>query len=431
LTEQLAANVVVSDQEVRDEYFKQNGRAIAQYVGVQLTTLTLENEPLESEIAAYYNAHLDEYMEPERVVVETVSWPKEASTLDIDDVRELAEDVRREILSGELDFAEAAAIYSEDNSREEGGDLGRFNRDRMVDAFTEAAFSLNVGELSEPVLTSFGYHVIEILEQFEVDGVVDEVHARHILFKIEASEETLSDLYANAELFRESALDVGFKEAAADAAVEVSEAAAIKPGRDLPNLRETLQATNFAFAADTGAVSRIFENEDVFYAVHVLETLPEAPAELTAVRSRVLSALNHERKLAAANEKLNPAIGALQMNRSFEDVAAEFDLEYAMTDTFSISGNITGIGYNTDFNAEVLANDIGTLVEHIETNRGVYAMSPVWKSEFDEEDYLAKREELYMRLLQQKQYDEITAWFEARTAEAEIEDNRDFLYAGS
>jgi hypothetical protein len=163
----------------------------------------------------------------------------------------------------------------------------------------------------------------------------------------------------------------------------------------------------------------------------VLETLPEAPAELTAVRSRVLSALNHERKLAAANEKLNPAIGALQMNRSFEDVAAEFDLEYAMTDTFSISGNITGIGYNTDFNAEVLANDIGTLVEHIETNRGVYAMSPVWKSEFDEEDYLAKREELYMRLLQQKQYDEITAWFEARTAEAEIEDNRDFLYAGS
>jgi parvulin-like peptidyl-prolyl isomerase len=77
----------------------------------------------------------------------------------------LAEELRQRILDGE-DFAELAQEYSDDpGSGPEGGDLGWFGRGMMVPAFEEAAFSLEIGEISEPVRSDFGYHLIEVLEK--------------------------------------------------------------------------------------------------------------------------------------------------------------------------------------------------------------------------------------------------------------------------
>ncbi|HIC88884.1 MAG TPA: hypothetical protein EYP04_05735 [Anaerolineae bacterium] len=77
----------------------------------------------------------------------------------------LALQARQRILNGE-DFAEVAAELSDDpGSKDNGGDLGWFGRGRMVKPFEDAAFSLEVGEISEPVLTDYGYHIIEVLEK--------------------------------------------------------------------------------------------------------------------------------------------------------------------------------------------------------------------------------------------------------------------------
>ena len=91
-------------------------------------------------------------------------------------------------------FEQAAAQYSEDQSNAlKGGELGRFDRNRMVAPFTEVAFSLPVGEISEPVRTDFGYHLIEVLDQ-QADaesGEVYEVEARHILLRVNPGPATL------------------------------------------------------------------------------------------------------------------------------------------------------------------------------------------------------------------------------------------------
>ena len=74
-----------------------------------------------------------------------------------------AERIRESILQGRISFAEAVQKYSEGPSRNAGGDLGFFPRyGRMVEAFAKASFVLQLGELSNPVVTPFGVHIIRL-----------------------------------------------------------------------------------------------------------------------------------------------------------------------------------------------------------------------------------------------------------------------------
>jgi peptidyl-prolyl cis-trans isomerase C len=71
-----------------------------------------------------------------------------------------ARDLLKKIKEG-VPFEELAQKFSKCSSRNRGGDLGEFARGRMVASFEEAAFDLNVGEVSVPVRTQFGYHLIQ------------------------------------------------------------------------------------------------------------------------------------------------------------------------------------------------------------------------------------------------------------------------------
>ncbi|MDQ0299874.1 peptidylprolyl isomerase/foldase protein PrsA [Salibacterium salarium] len=79
---------------------------------------------------------------------------------------ETAEEVKNQLDDGE-DFAELAEEYSTDGSASEGGELGSFTRGQMVEEFEDTAFSLEIGEISEPVETEHGFHIIEVLDKKE------------------------------------------------------------------------------------------------------------------------------------------------------------------------------------------------------------------------------------------------------------------------
>lgn len=72
-----------------------------------------------------------------------------------------AEKVQRDALAG-VSFDELVTSFSDDRgTRDQRGSLGKFTRDKMVKPFSDAAFALRVGEVSDPVETPFGFHIIK------------------------------------------------------------------------------------------------------------------------------------------------------------------------------------------------------------------------------------------------------------------------------
>ena len=140
----------------------------------------------EGEIEDYYNQHSDEI--PARPAMDQIGMimitikpsedTKENALIEINKIKNSLDD-------GE-DFAELAKTESDCPSANSGGDLGFFGSGMMVKPFEEAAFALQLGEVSEVVETSFGFHIIKLEEK---EG--DEIRVRHILKKIEIDEDDI------------------------------------------------------------------------------------------------------------------------------------------------------------------------------------------------------------------------------------------------
>jgi peptidyl-prolyl cis-trans isomerase C len=101
-----------------------------------------------------------------------------------------ATDVRKKILAGE-DFAKLAKAESDDvGSGNVGGDLGSFKHGQMVAAFDQAAFAAKVNEVTEPVKTQFGYHIIKVEKHPEFEELKPEIEKR---IKPDAAREVVED----------------------------------------------------------------------------------------------------------------------------------------------------------------------------------------------------------------------------------------------
>ena len=130
-----------------------------------------------TEVQDFYTAYKDSIpFIPTEVKLRHILLNVEAGEKSRNSTVVLLDSIRTAIKDG-ADFGELALKYSEDpGSRARGGDLGFTKRGTLVSEFEEAAFMLDIGEISAPVKTAFGYHIIQPL-----DKQGDKVRARHIL----------------------------------------------------------------------------------------------------------------------------------------------------------------------------------------------------------------------------------------------------------
>lgn len=110
----------------------------------------------EEEVEAYYNENKEMFKKPESMVASHI----------LVDSEEKANDIIKEMEDG-LSFEEAALKYSSCGSKDQGGNLGEFSRGQMVPEFDKVAFELEIGVVSEPVKSQFGYHIIKVISKNE------------------------------------------------------------------------------------------------------------------------------------------------------------------------------------------------------------------------------------------------------------------------
>ena len=142
----------------------------------------------DDEISDYYKEHKDDFpARPEMmkigVIKKDLTAGKEAESKALEKITKI-----RDELNNGASFAKLAEKYSECPSAKQGGDLGYFGKGTMVKQFEDTAFSLKLGEISEPVKTEFGYHLIKLEDRKD-----DQIRVRHILIKISPSEKEIEE----------------------------------------------------------------------------------------------------------------------------------------------------------------------------------------------------------------------------------------------
>lgn len=120
----------------------------------------------EKDIKEFYDKNVDNFKVPEGVKAShiLISVDKNADEAAKKESRSKIEKIQQQIKAGE-DFAELARTHSACPSSSNGGDLGFFGRGQMVEPFEDAAFGMQVGEVSDIVETDFGYHLIKVTEK--------------------------------------------------------------------------------------------------------------------------------------------------------------------------------------------------------------------------------------------------------------------------
>lgn len=143
------------EEEFKNEMKKIKENFLKQYaIGKLLSEVKVE----EKEAKEFYENNKEQFISAEGV---------QASHILVEDESQ-AKEISAELNNG-LSFEDAAKKYSKCPSNERGGDLGFFSKGQMVPEFENAAFSMEKGEVSEPVKTQFGYHIIKLTDKKDAD----------------------------------------------------------------------------------------------------------------------------------------------------------------------------------------------------------------------------------------------------------------------
>jgi len=293
------------------------------YLRMSLDDVARDFEASEKEVRAAYDDNIERYRVEQRHA-RHILLPVPAQATD-EEARKLAEQaaaVAAEARAG-ADFAELARKYSQDaGTRDKGGDLGFVARGATDPAFERALFGLAPGEISDPVRSTFGYHVIQLVEVRKVldkdfasvrKDIEREVRRRKAVDRFHEMSVRLADLvYEQAESLDAAASELGLK-------IQESGWFSRKGGEGLMHDPKVVAAAFSEEVLAEGLNSPVLELEgDVLVALRKLEYREAVTRPLDEVRAQVEKAIRQEKAVARAGSEGAAMLASLRGGADFD-----------------------------------------------------------------------------------------------------------------
>ena len=431
LTQFLNENVLVTDQDVKDDFIKKNVKYTVDAIHVTYDKAPKDKiEPSETELTDEYRNSLSDFKHDELRNVSYVYWKKSPSKQDSLNNGYLVSDIMERAKAGE-NFADLANEYTQDPSgQEKGGDLGWFGKGQMVKPFEEAAFKASKGSIIGPIVSRFGSHIINVRDKKSEDGK-EQVLASHILLKVEASPATLSELRRVATLFSYDAQDSGFTVAANSNKLSIMNNENLDRGSSrLRTVGSMRGGVRFAFNNKAGSVSDVMENDQYYAVFNVDSLIEEGHKSFESVKTQLVNKVRRKKQKEASRDIIDELVIDLNANEKTLSSIIESQKRFdnVKDESKTITEGFSSIGRSNFVTGALLRSSKNDLLGPLETNRGWALIHIKEIASIDSAEYEVQRESLKGSLRTKKQNQHLQAWLDELKDNAEIIDNRNYFY---
>jgi peptidyl-prolyl cis-trans isomerase D len=328
-------------------------KRVVQYITLDPTSLASRVSVTDDEERAYYQSNLDKYHIDDRVHVAHILFKTVGKTdAEIAEIQKTAEMVDQKAKHGG-DFGALAKQYSEDTTKDQGGDLGWIVHGQTVPEFEQAAFTLPVGSVSDLVRTQYGFHIIHVIErQMARTQSFDEVKA-----DIAAALQTEKAQDLAEQLASQIAEDVrrGGRVPLSDIATKygltVQNSQPLAPNDALPGIGTAPEAQQEILQERADDVSAPIHTDSGYVVLSVKQIEPAHPATLAEVHDTVVQDYRHDKAVEQAKQLAADIAQRSKSGQTLDAIAKADALQVKTSDAFARDGEIPDAGSAKQFAA--------------------------------------------------------------------------------
>ncbi len=373
----------------------------------------------DKEIERYYRTHQDEFKRPASAKVRYVMIDRSPLASDTAAALAHAREIRQQASTG--DFAEIARRESADStSAKQGGSLGKVRRGQTVPAFEQAAFSLPVGQVSEPVLTQFGYHIIKVTSR-----TTDEAETSHILIPINRSAQNDERLMDRADSLETLGQDVSIQQVATRMDLRVRDAELNDSTPYLPGVGAADDAAEWIFKdGEPAENSEVFETPQVYYMVEIVSKQEAGLESLASATPAIRATVKSQKKLERAREFARTVVEKIRAGASLDQAAKESNLQFSTVGPFTRLEFVAGLGRQNAAVGTAFGLKPGEVSGVVEADGRLYVIQTLEKTPADRNEFETQKQNARGRLTQALAEQRWNQFMAALKENSKIVDNR-------
>jgi peptidyl-prolyl cis-trans isomerase D len=378
-----------------------------------------------TDIQRYYNDNIQQYQTPEQVqashILLNTAGKDEAA------VRKQAEGILAQVKGG-ADFAELAKKMSEDpGSKDNGGDLGFFERGRMVPEFEAAAFSMEPGQVSDLVKSQFGFHIIKVVEKRPATSqTLDQVRPQiQQLLAMQIADQQIAD---RAQQLDDRIDDPGDLDTVArELGVMVQESGFFQREDPVPGIGAAPQVADAAFRLNDGEASDALTSSRGPVFITVTEKKAAYVPALDEVKDRVREDLIRTRANELSRQRASQIAGALKSAPNFAAAAKAQGFEAKDTELVARESALPDIGVSPEVDRVAFTLPVNGVSDPIQTGDGTVIVKVVERDEVTPDEFRIAREAFRAELLNERRGQFFSAYMTKAKERLTIEVRTDVL----